>query len=68
QGNGPAAYPKLGGQFADYLVKQLKAFRSNARTNDGDSRIMRDVAANMSDKEIEAVANYLSGLHLGAGE
>ncbi|MDM3870513.1 c-type cytochrome [Porticoccus sp. W117] len=68
QGNAPAAYPKLGGQFADYLVKQLKAFRSNARTNDGDSRIMRDVAANMSDKEIEAVANYISGLHIGAGE
>ncbi|MGS2722914.1 c-type cytochrome [Porticoccus sp. GXU_MW_L64] len=68
QGNGPAGYPKLGGQFADYLVKQLKAFRSNARTNDGDTRIMRDVAANMSDKEIEAVANYISGLHLGAAE
>ena len=68
QGNDPAGYPKLGGQFADYLVKQLKAFRSNARTNDGETRIMRDVAANMSDKEIEAVANFLSGLHLEAGE
>ncbi|UTW44464.1 cytochrome c4 [bacterium SCSIO 12696] len=68
QGNDPAGYPKIGGQFADYLAKQLKAFRSNARTNDGESRIMRDIAANMSDKEIEAVSNYISGLHIGAGE
>ena len=70
QGNALAGYPKLGGQFSDYIVKQLKAFRSNARTNDGDTRIMRGVAAHMSDKEIEAVANYLSGLHPGeiAGE
>lgn len=65
QGNGPAGYPKLGGQHADYIAKQLRDFRSNARTNDGDSRIMRGVAAQLSDKEIEAVANYISGLHAG---
>lgn len=64
-GNAPAGYPRLGGQYADYIVKQLKDFRSNARTNDGDTRIMRGVAAHLSDKEIEAVANYLSGLHAG---
>lgn len=66
QGNAPAGYPRLAGQFADYIAKQLHNFRSNARTNDGDSRIMRGVAAHMSDKEIEAVANYLSGLYSAA--
>ncbi|MBC6429162.1 MAG: cytochrome c4 [Cellvibrionales bacterium] len=62
-GNAPAAYPALGGQHADYLIKQLKNFQTNMRTNDGDSRIMRAVAAPMSDLEIRAVANYLAGLH-----
>jgi len=70
QGNAPAGYPALSGQFAAYTVKQLKAFRTAAhdpdnaagRKNDGDARIMRDVAANMNDVEIEAVANFIAGL------
>ena len=32
------------------------------RENDGEARIMRDVAAKLSDQEIEAVANFVSGL------
>jgi cytochrome c553 len=53
----------LAGQHADYVAKQLKNFRSGERANDGDSRIMRAVAARLSDKEIEALASYISGLH-----
>ncbi len=69
QGNAAAAYPLLGGQHADYIAAQLKAFRTGAdqpelgRTNDGDARMMRDTAALMSDLEIEAVSSYISGLH-----
>ena len=67
-GNGPAGFPHLGGQHADYVAAQLKAFRAAAdgrpgRTNDGDTRFMRDVAKLLSDSEIEAVASYISGLH-----
>ena len=62
-GNGPAAYPRISGQYAEYIVTQLKAFREGSRTNDGDSRIMRQVAEHMSNAEIEAVANYISGLN-----
>lgn len=62
-GNAPAGYPRLGGQNRDYLVKQLQNFRGNLRTNDGDTRIMRGVAENLSDLEIEAVTNYIAGLH-----
>jgi cytochrome c553 len=70
QGNAPAGYPALGGQFAQYTAKQLRAFRTGAhdaenpaaRNNDGDTRIMRGVAAQMSDVEIEAVANFIAGL------
>ncbi|MBU2884315.1 cytochrome c4 [Gilvimarinus agarilyticus] len=62
-GNAPAAYPRLGGQYAEYIEKQLKAFRGGERTNDGDQMIMRLVAKNMSDAEIKAVANYIAGLN-----
>lgn len=63
QGNAPAGYPKLSGQHADYIEKQLRDFRAGERTNDGDSKTMRQVAQHMSDAEIIAVANYIAGLH-----
>lgn len=69
QGNEPGGFPKLGGQHAEYIAAQLRAFRTGAeddkagRHNDGDTRIMRDIAYRLSDKEIEAVASYISGLH-----
>jgi len=63
QGNAPAGFPRLGGQHADYIVKQLKAFRAGERVNDGESRVMRSVAKLMSDAEIIAVANYIAGLN-----
>jgi cytochrome c553 len=60
-GNPQAAFPALSGQHADYIIAQLKAFRTETRTNDK-AKIMRQVAALMSDKEIEAVASYIQGL------
>ena len=63
QGNAPAAYPRLSGQHADYIEKQLLAFKSGARANDGDARIMRSVAQHMSEAEIKAVAAYIAGLN-----
>jgi cytochrome c553 len=74
-GNALAKYPALGGQHSDYTIAQLKAFRDEAdsdvngdgkagRRNDGDdSRTMRNIAANLTDREIEALAAYISGLH-----
>lgn len=63
QGNAPAGYPRLGGQHAAYIEKQLRDFRSGTRWNDGDQKIMRQVAENMTDAEIIAVANYIAGLN-----
>jgi len=57
----PAQYPRIAGQFPEYVEAQLKAFRSGARANDPNS-MMRSVAARMSDKEIQAVAQYVAGL------
>lgn len=62
QGNAPAGYPRLSGQYAEYVEKQLKAFRAGTRANDGDARTMRTVAKQLSDAEIKAVANYVAGL------
>lgn len=63
QGNFPAGYPMLSGQYADYVIKQLVSFQNNLRVNDGDTRIMRGVAEHMSDLEIRAVANFIAGLN-----
>ena len=65
----PAQFPRIGGQYADYLEAQLKAFRAsgadpkdpNGRANDP-NKMMRMVAVKMTDAEIKAVADYVSGL------
>ncbi|GAB3111085.1 cytochrome c4 [Aestuariicella hydrocarbonica] len=63
QGNAPAGYPRLSGQHAQYLETQLRNFRAGERTNDGDQSTMRQVAQHLSDAEIKALANYISGLN-----
>ncbi|MBO6851489.1 MAG: c-type cytochrome, partial [Marinobacter sp.] len=63
KGNEPAGYPRLGGQNAEYIQKQLKAYRDGERAGGQNASIMMDVAAKLTDSEIEAVSNYLSGLN-----
>jgi cytochrome c553 len=58
-GNAPATFPSLSGQLTAYTVKQLKDFRDGKRSN----QMMNMIAAKMTDKEIEAVASYIAGLH-----
>lgn len=62
-GNAAAGFPHLGGQHADYIKKQLTAFREGERTNDGDTMVMRSIAAKLSNKDIEALSQYIQGLH-----
>jgi cytochrome c553 len=57
----PGQYPRLAGQFAEYVDAQLKLFRTGGRANDPNG-MMRGVAARMSDQEIRAVAEYAAGL------
>lgn len=61
-GNPAAAYPRIGGQHAAYLTKALTEYRSGQRQTDV-NRIMRDIAAKLSDQEIKAVASYAAGLY-----
>ena len=62
-GNAPAGYPRLGGQHADYITKQLQDFRAGKRVNDGEAKTMRSIAERLSDAEIAALANYIAGLN-----
>jgi cytochrome c553 len=55
----PSQYPRIAGQHGDYTEAQLIAFRSGARKN---SPVMMGVAAKMNDREIKAVADYITGL------
>ena len=57
----PGAYPRLGGQYADYVIGQLKAFRAEERANDA-SKAMRAIASRMTEEEMRAVGEYLRGL------
>ena len=61
-GNGPAGYPRLSGQSAEYVEKQLKAYRDGERDAGQNASIMMDVAAKLTDSEIKAVSSYVSGL------
>ena len=68
-----AGGPMLAGQHREYIASQLRKWRIGAentleenpegRTNDGDARFMRDVALRLTDKEIDAVANFIAGLY-----
>ena len=58
----PTQYPRLAGQHADYIAAQLKAFRAGDRANDL-NLMMRATAVKLTDKEIAALAEYISGLH-----
>jgi len=57
----PDQYPRLAGQYPDYLYTQLKAFSAHERANDPNA-MMRGVAGRLSDTEMKAVAEYLAGL------
>ncbi len=57
----PAQYPALAGQYAEYTEDQLKKFRNDERTNDPE-KMMRTIAAKLSDHQMKAVAEYASGL------
>jgi cytochrome c553 len=55
-GEGKGAFPRLAGQHADYLKKQMEAFRSTLR----DNAVMHANTKDMTDSQIEALASYLS--------
>ena len=61
-GNPGASYPSLRGQHAQYTATQLKMFKSEERNND-ENNIMQTITGPMTNAQIEAVSEYIQGLH-----
>ena len=55
----PGQFPRIGGQHQDYTEAQLISFRAGTRSN---SAQMTAITKRMTDAEIKAVADYVSGL------
>ena len=60
-GTAGIGYPQLGGQYVDYTLAQLKAFKEGGRSND-DKMLMRSIVEKMSEEDMAAVANYIASL------
>lgn len=56
-----AGFPSIAGQSATYLQAQLEKFRDGTRNNDTNS-MMQNVAVNLSDDDIKALAEFMAGL------
>jgi cytochrome c553 len=61
RGNPLAGYASIQGQHAVYVAAQLRAFKAGTRATDP-NQMMRNVAAVLSDEEIDALASYVQGL------
>jgi cytochrome c553 len=58
---GNPVYPVIGGQHKEYLLAQLLNFRNGARNN-SPGGVMNITVHRLSDAELEALADYISGL------
>jgi cytochrome c553 len=61
RGNPLSGYASIQGQHALYVANQLRAYKSGARATDP-NQMMRNIAALLSEEEIDAVASYVQGL------
>ena len=52
--------PRVAGQQYDYIVKQMRDFKTGKRTNDAGN--MASVAKTLSEQDIENLGHYLAGL------
>ncbi|RBF41984.1 cytochrome c4, partial [Xanthomonas oryzae pv. oryzae] len=64
-GNPGPAYPRLGGQHADYVARRLKEYQAGItqERNPALFNIMAQVAHPLTEQEIQALSSYLQGLH-----
>ncbi len=65
RGNPGVPYPAIGGQHATYTALHLNGFRAGTAWGRGEevNTIMVDVAKQLTDEEIQALASYIEGLH-----
>lgn len=58
---GDFAAPRIGGQHNAYVLKQLRAYKSGARTNDPSS-VMYRLTLFMEDKDLVNLAHFVAGM------
>lgn len=64
-GNPGPAYPHIGGQQQDYVVRRLQEYQAGS-TNEKDPahfNIMAQVAKGLNEQEIRSLGSYIQGLH-----
>ncbi len=61
EGKGTQNLPRLAGQHKRYLISQLQDFNKRNRTND--NAVMHSIASKLTEFEIQALANYISGMN-----
>ena len=63
-GNSPIdeTYPKLGGQYADYLAHSLQGYRDGKRAGSGTTDLMATQAKALTDQQIADLAAYFGGV------
>jgi len=54
-------YPSIAGQSGDYVISQLKLFKTGQRENDA-NKMMRTVAKRLSEDDMKALADFTSNL------
>ncbi len=62
-GQGNAAFPRLAGQHADYVVKQLMVFQRTDERPEG--AVMKTIAHQLTRGDMVAVANYVQAMGPG---
>ncbi|MEO6155850.1 MAG: c-type cytochrome [Thermomonas sp.] len=64
EGNAPidASYPKLGGQYHDYLAHSLQAYRSGDRSGSPTTDLMGSQAKELTDQQIADLATYFQSV------
>ncbi len=55
-------YPKIAGQFADYVFSQLKDIKSGARANGQVPDTMKPIVEDLAEDDMTALADYLASL------
>jgi cytochrome c553 len=53
--------PRVAGQHYEYIVKQMRDFKSRTRTNDAGN--MASVSRTLSEEDIDDLGHYLAGLY-----
>jgi cytochrome c553 len=61
-------FPRLAGQHAGYLVRQLKSFKEQTRGDPYAIAYMWGMASGLSDETIDALAQYYQGQRTGPGK